>query len=231
MQVRSLEPITSYTLTRLCGGRGATLTVASAIALLAVILGGATSVVSQPRLDVMGLLLGFGANFMFSSRTLLVTLMQDKLEQRVHLCVPPEKSHHVKLGRARLTSGIAVGRCNRSCRPTCPLPPRRLDSGRKSESNAIDPIGLFTTQHALGLLLIVPATRKPTRRLRNGWSHEMGSAWVLCACIRWVRPVGVQWAQWMQSHVVATHPLRAQCGWRGASARLGSSRPTRCPRC
>lgn len=117
MQVRSLEPITSFALTRLCGGRGATLTVASAIALLAVILGGATSVVSQPRLDVMGLLLGFGANFMFSSRTLLVTLMQDKLEQRVHLCVPPA-SHRAKLGRAQLATGIAVGRCNRSCRPT-----------------------------------------------------------------------------------------------------------------
>ena len=85
--VRSLEPITSFALTWACGGRGATLNVMSAMALLSVIMGGGVSVASQPRFDMMGLLLGFGANFMFSSRTLLVTLMQVPSQRRC-CCAP-----------------------------------------------------------------------------------------------------------------------------------------------
>lgn len=75
--VRSLEPITSFALTWLFSGRGSSLNAMAGCSLTAVILGGAVCVLSQPAFSGVGLLLGFGSNLMFSSRTLLVTLMQE----------------------------------------------------------------------------------------------------------------------------------------------------------
>ncbi|KAL1523995.1 hypothetical protein AB1Y20_018910 [Prymnesium parvum] len=111
--VRSLEPLTSFTLAWLAGGRGVSLSPMSGAALLAVVLGGAISVAAQPAFDVLGLLLGFAANFMFSSRTLL---------DKVH----------------RLT--------------------RLGEGGHGLVEIQIDPVGLFTAQHVIGLFLMVPIT-------------------------------------------------------------------------
>jgi len=109
--VRGLEPLTSFGLARLFGARGATVSTASAIALLAVLVGAGVSVSSQPAFDPRGLVLGLCSNVMFSSRALLITKMQDAWKRR----------------------SIA------------------------SDFEEIDSIGLFTMQHALGLLIIVPA--------------------------------------------------------------------------
>lgn len=74
--VRGLEPLTSYALARLWGGRGGALNHRSAFALLAVLGGAGLNVWAQPSFDPRGLCLGLLANVMFSSRALLVSLMQ-----------------------------------------------------------------------------------------------------------------------------------------------------------
>lgn len=110
--VRGLEPLTSFVLARLFGGRGAALSGRSALALLAV-LGGATLCIwAQPKFDLRGLALGLLANVMFSSRALLVTLMQDAWREHARA------------------------------------------AGQLVE---LDGVSLFTVQHALGLLLVLPA--------------------------------------------------------------------------
>ena len=111
--VRGLEPLTSFLLARALSARGARLSRASAAALAAVLAGAALSVFSQPRFDISGLVYGLLANCAFSSRGLLVTLLQDAT--------------------------------------------RRGDGDSGGKVGAIDPIGLFAAQHALGLLLLVPA--------------------------------------------------------------------------
>ncbi len=75
--VRGLEPLTSFALARLLGARGSQLVPATAGALGAVLCGAALSVWAQPRFDAGGLFLGLLANAAFSSRALLVTLLQD----------------------------------------------------------------------------------------------------------------------------------------------------------
>ena len=75
--VRGLEPLTSFALARLFAARGSQLEPATAAALGAVLAGAALSVWAQPTFDVGGLFLGLLANCAFSSRALLVTLLQD----------------------------------------------------------------------------------------------------------------------------------------------------------
>lgn len=75
--VRGLEPLTSFLLAHLLGARGARLSRASGGALLSVLSGAALSIYSQPAFDVPGFLYGLLANCAFSSRGLLVTLLQD----------------------------------------------------------------------------------------------------------------------------------------------------------
>jgi len=75
--VRGLEPLTSFVLVRLLAARGAQLSRASASSLLAVLSGAAVSVWAQPAFDVRGFAYGLLANCAFSSRALLVTMLQD----------------------------------------------------------------------------------------------------------------------------------------------------------
>ena len=75
--VRGLEPLTSFVLVRLLSARGGQLSGASAAALLSVLAGAALSVWAQPAFDLKGFAFGLLANCCFSSRALLVTLLQD----------------------------------------------------------------------------------------------------------------------------------------------------------
>lgn len=75
--VRGLEPLTSFILVRLLGARGGQLNCGSGAALLTVLGGAALSVWAQPAFDLRGFSYGLLANCAFSSRGLLVTLLQD----------------------------------------------------------------------------------------------------------------------------------------------------------
>jgi hypothetical protein len=81
--VRGLEPLTSYLIAWLLAARGTKLTGASAVALGAVLLGAAVSVWAQPAFDPSGLVYGLLANCAFSSRGILVTLLQDATRRKV----------------------------------------------------------------------------------------------------------------------------------------------------
>ena len=80
--VRGLEPLTSFLLVRLLGVRGGQLSRGSATALLAVLAGATLSVWAQPKFDLGGLGFGLLANCAFSSRALLVTMLQDATRRR-----------------------------------------------------------------------------------------------------------------------------------------------------
>lgn len=80
--VRGLEPLTSFVLAWLLSARGSKLQGASAGALLTVLAGAALSVWAQPAFDPRGFAYGLLANCAFSSRALLVTLLQDAQRKR-----------------------------------------------------------------------------------------------------------------------------------------------------
>ena len=80
--VRGLEPLTSFLLVRLLGVRGGMLSRGSAVALLTVLAGATLSVWAQPKFDLGGLGFGLLANCAFSSRALLVTMLQDATRRR-----------------------------------------------------------------------------------------------------------------------------------------------------
>ena len=125
--VRGLEPLTSFILVRIFAARGGALTSGMAGALLCVLLGAALAVWAQPAFDLNGLLLGLLANCAFSSRGLLVTMLQDAAQRKAKW-------------EGATQAGAPAGA------PTSSAP-----------SGAIDPIGLFAAQHVLGLVVLAPA--------------------------------------------------------------------------
>lgn len=80
--VRGLEPLTSFLLAKVFSARGGRLALASGLSLLTVLVGAAMSVLAQPKFDGRGLAYGLLANCAFSSRALLVTLLQDAASRR-----------------------------------------------------------------------------------------------------------------------------------------------------
>lgn len=110
--VRGLEPLTSFLLARIMAARGAQLSSASAMALLAVLAGAALSVWAQPAFDTGGLAYGLLANCAFSCRGIFVTLLQDAM--------------------------------------------RRRHAANAVNGPAVDAVGLFFAQHAIGLCLLLP---------------------------------------------------------------------------
>lgn len=131
--VRGLEPLSSFILVRIFAARGGALSLGMGCALMAVLLGAAIAVWAQPAFDVNGLLLGLLANCAFSSRGLLVTLLQDAAKR------------NAQKDEARRLQGGAGGDALSS------------DAAASRDAGRIDPIGLFAAQHVLGLLLLGPA--------------------------------------------------------------------------
>ena len=77
-QVRGLEPLFAVVLTWITGARGGSLNQRAALGLLSLVLGAALTCMSQPRLSVLGLLLGMCSNLMFALRGIFTTMFQDK---------------------------------------------------------------------------------------------------------------------------------------------------------
>ena len=75
--VRGLEPLSSFALAWIFNGRGSRLRRGAALSLLVLLIGAVICVLAQPRFDHRGLFLGLCANMAFSSRSLLVTKLQD----------------------------------------------------------------------------------------------------------------------------------------------------------
>ena len=74
--VRGLEPLFSFGLVRLCGGRGGALSLAAGGALATLLVGAALACGAQPNFSRAGLALGMLSNFCFACRSLLTTRMQ-----------------------------------------------------------------------------------------------------------------------------------------------------------
>ena len=74
--VRGLEPLFSFGLVRLCGGRGGALSLAAGGALATLLVGAALACGAQPNFARAGLALGMLSNFCFACRSLLTTRMQ-----------------------------------------------------------------------------------------------------------------------------------------------------------
>ena len=139
--VRGLEPLFSFGLVRLCGGRGGALSLAAGGALATLLVGAALACGAQPNFSRAGLALGMLSNFCFACRSLLTTRMQAR----------------------RAAQFRAILRCailRRAIRPDA-APPRRCvrqDARRASpDADEIDGHTLFLHQHMLGLALVLPA--------------------------------------------------------------------------
>ena len=65
-------------LTWITGARGGSLNRRAALGLVSLVLGAALTCMSQPRLSMMGLLLGMCSNLMFALRGIFTTMLQDK---------------------------------------------------------------------------------------------------------------------------------------------------------
>ena len=129
--VRGLEPLSSFALVKFFGARGGEVTLGTAFALLTTLLGAALSVYSQPQFSHAGFAFGLAANCAFSSRGLLVTLLQDAMRRKA------------------LSASKIGGEKDVDSSPSAAM--------EAASSGAVDPIGLFAMQHALGLLLLLPA--------------------------------------------------------------------------
>lgn len=138
--VRGLEPLTTFLLARLLGGRGATLHLMSASALVTVLFGAAFCIWSLPHFDLRGLVLGLLANLMFSSRSLLVTIMQAGC-----VSASQDSSRVSYIKHSHLYRGTSL----------CPSPLhqdrwRDVCTTLGHQHVPLDALTLFATQHALG---------------------------------------------------------------------------------
>jgi hypothetical protein len=82
--VRGLEPLFSFGLVRLCGGRGGALSLAAGGALATLLVGAALACGAQPNFSRAGLALGMLSNFCFACRSLLTTRMQARCAAQFH---------------------------------------------------------------------------------------------------------------------------------------------------
>ena len=144
--VRGLEPLFSFGLVRLCGGRGGALSLAAGGALATLLVGAALACGAQPNFSRAGLALGMLSNFCFACRSLLTTRMQARrravhaqfcgaqffaaqfaptLRRRGAVCVRTRGAPHPTLTRSTATRCSSTNTClaSRSCYPP-PSPSR-----------------------------------------------------------------------------------------------------------
>ena len=143
--VRGLEPLFSFGLVRLCGGRGGALSLAAGGALATLLVGAALACGAQPNFSRAGLALGMLSNLCFACRSLLTTRMQAR-RRAVHTqfcgaqffaaqfadAAPPRRcarrtrgAPHPTLTRSTATRSSSTNTCSasRSCYPP-PSPSR-----------------------------------------------------------------------------------------------------------
>ena len=163
--VRGLEPLFSFGLVRLCGGRGGALSLAAGGALATLLVGAALACGAQPNFSRAGLALGMLSNFCFACRSLLTTRMQARRR-----AVPRNSAVRNSSPRNSPTLRAATSLCAQDARRASP------------DADEIDGHTLFLHQHLLGLALVLPAalavegpaarcTRgTPTAAPRRRWS-------------------------------------------------------------
>ena len=138
--VRGLEPLFSFGLVRLCGGRGGALSLAAGGALATLLVGAALACGAQPNFSRAGLALGMLSNFCFACRSLLTTRMQARCAAQFHAIL-----RCAILRRAIRRRCAAAALCAQDARRASP------------DADEIDGHTLFLHQHLLGLALVLPA--------------------------------------------------------------------------
>jgi len=131
--VRGMEPLFAFTLARLLGARGGTLSSTSVTALACLLLGGTVSCYAQ-QFDAVGLVLAVAANTCFAGRSILVSQLQDKLRRR-----PPPLAPSDARDAGDRSGGVGGGGgaiATAAARPELSV------------------TGMFFYQHALGLVLM-----------------------------------------------------------------------------